>query len=54
MPHTLGGVIKPPFTLLRRSAATASCVRSASVVPSAALTVPPLRDSELAAMLIPS
>ena len=49
-----GGEARAPFTLWPRLAGTASCAKSASVVPSATLMVPPLRVSALAAMLIPS
>ena len=49
------GVSRLPFTLRAAPAATAPWVKSASVVAScAAFMVPPLRDRELAAMLIPS
>ena len=41
-------------TLRRGSAATAVWLRSASVVPSVAVMVPPLRRMALAAMLMPS
>ena len=47
-------VARLPFTLRVGSAATAPWPRSASVVPSAAVMVPPLRSSALAGMLIPS
>ena len=51
---TTGPVTWPAPTVRRGSAATAAWLRSASVVPSVAVMVPPLRRMALAPMLMPS
>ena len=55
MALTCGGVTaRLPSTFMSRSGPADVCVRSASVVPSAAVMVPPFSSSALAGMLIPS